>query len=64
MNIIVKESKLKGMFLKDLAESLGVSLTTVKGWRDGLFRPSAKTAARMRSMGFSEQAILYPDSDV
>lgn len=57
---IDKERKIKGFTLAKLAEELGVSVPTIQGWKKNLFKPSARTVARMRGKGFSENACLDP----
>lgn len=64
MNILVKEAKAKGMYLKDLAKELGVSLTAIQEWRAGNYKPNPKTARKMLSLGFSEDAVFHPDMNV
>jgi transcriptional regulator with XRE-family HTH domain len=64
LEVLRKELKQKRMTRRKLAESLGVSFTTICNWISGKCSPSFENMDSLKALGFSETACLEPSKDV
>lgn len=59
MNVIASERVRSGLTQKDLANEVGVSLTTVSRWEQGKGEPNASELVKMRKLfGCSTDYLL------
>lgn len=59
MQLLTKERKLMGLTVDDLKKKLDVSNGTINHWLKGN-QPSAKNVFKLKNLGFSDNAALYP----
>lgn len=64
MKILKAEMKLKGITIKELSKTLGVMVGTVSNWIHGKSSPTPKYTKRLKDLGFTDTACLYPSKDV
>jgi len=64
LEILKKELKQKRMTRRKLADSLGVSFTTICNWITGKCAPSLQNMDGLKDLGFTETACLDPSKEV
>lgn len=64
MEILKRESKLKGLTLKALSDKLEVSETTIQEWIKGNCAPSPKNILKLKNLGFTEDCCISPNKEV
>jgi len=64
MEILRKEMKLKGFSVIRLGKEINIHPTNIYGWFSGKFLPNASSVKKLKSLGFSDTAVLDPSKDV
>ena len=64
MKILNAEMKLKGITIKQLSNSLNVTVGTVSNWIHGKNKPTPKYTKQLSDLGYSDTACLEPSKDI
>ena len=63
MELLKRESKLKGLTLRALSLKLEVSETTIQEWVKGNCAPSPKNIIKLQELGFTDDCCINPNKE-